>query len=94
MRISSSVSWKRQKGLGEWRAISANGHGNVGLRVPAGDEMYFTTPPTLNGLGPDGIDARIGLDGTLREGNLPPIQGAVASMHAAIYTRTTPTSTV
>lgn len=65
-------------------AISANGHGNVSHRVPEGDEMYFTTPPTLNGLGPDGI-ARIGLDGTLREGNLPPIQGAVVSMHTALY---------
>lgn len=63
-------------------AISANGHGNVSLR--AGDEMYFTTPKTLNGLGPDGI-ARIGLDGELREGNLPSIQGAVVSMHTALY---------
>ena len=65
-------------------AISANGHGNVSLRAPAGDEMYFTTPPTLNGLGSDGV-ARIGLDGELREGDLPPIQGAVVSMHAALY---------
>ena len=65
-------------------AISANGHGNVSLRVPGGDEMYFTTAPTLNGLGPDGI-ARVGLDGELREGNLPPIQGAVVSMHLALY---------
>jgi L-ribulose-5-phosphate 4-epimerase len=65
-------------------AISANGHGNVSLRVPDGDEMYFTTAPTLNGLGADGV-ARIGLDGSLREGNLPPIQGAVVAMHTALY---------
>jgi L-ribulose-5-phosphate 4-epimerase len=65
-------------------AISSNGHGNVSLRVPDGDEMYFTTPPTLNGLGPEGI-ARIGLDGTLREGTLPPVQGAVVAMHTALY---------
>lgn len=65
-------------------AISGNGHGNVSLRGPEGDEMYFTSAPTLNGLGPDGI-ARIGLDGALREGNLPPIQGAVVSMHTAVY---------
>ena len=65
-------------------AISANGHGNVSLRVPGSDEMYFTTPPTLNGLGADGV-ARIGLDGTLREGTVPPIQGAVVSMHTALY---------
>lgn len=32
-------------------AISANGHGNVSLRAPAGHEMYFTTASTLNGLG-------------------------------------------
>lgn len=65
-------------------AISANGHGNVSLRAPGGDEMYFTTAPTLNGLAPDGI-ARIGLDRSLRQGSLPPIQGAVVSMHAALY---------
>lgn len=65
-------------------AISANGHGNVSLRVSGGDEMDFTTASTLNGLGPDAI-ARIGLDGTLREGHLPPVQGAVVSMHTALY---------
>src|ERR1019366_3645283 len=41
-------------------AISANGHGNVSLRVT-------------------------GVDGTLREGELPPIQGAVVAMHTAMY---------
>lgn len=65
-------------------AISANGHGNVSLRSPNGDEVYFTAAPTMKGLGPAGI-ARIGLDGELREGNLPPIQGAVVSMHTALY---------
>lgn len=65
-------------------AISANGHGNVSLRAPDGDEMYFTTAPTMNGLGEESI-ARIGLDGTLREGDLPPIQGAVVDMHTALY---------
>ena len=38
----------------------------------------------MNGLGPDGV-ARIGLDGTLREGDLPPIQGAVVSMHTTLF---------
>lgn len=28
-------------------AISANGHGNVSLRVPGGDEMYFTAGSSL-----------------------------------------------
>ena len=65
-------------------SISANGHGNVSLRVPGAEEMYFTAAPSLKGLGPDGV-VRVALDGTLLEGNLPPIQGAVVAMHTAIY---------
>ena len=65
-------------------AISANGHGNVSLRVPGAEEMYYTAAPSLRGLGPDGI-VRVGLDGTLLEGQLPPIQGAVVAMHRAMY---------
>ena len=65
-------------------AISANGHGNVSLRVPGADEMYYTAAPSLRGLRPDGV-VRLALDGTLLEGNLPPIQGAVVAMHTAMY---------
>jgi L-fuculose-phosphate aldolase len=65
-------------------AISGNGHGNVSLRVPGAEEMYYTSAPSLKGLGPDGI-VRVALDGTLLEGNLPPIQGAVVAMHTAMY---------
>ena len=65
-------------------AISANGHGNVSIRVPGADEMYYTSAPSLKGLTPGGI-ARVGLDGTLIEGQLPPIQGAVVAMHTALY---------
>jgi L-fuculose-phosphate aldolase len=65
-------------------AISANGHGNVSLRVPGAEEMYYTSAPSLKGLGPEGV-ARVGLDGTLLEGELPPIQGAVVAMHTAMY---------
>ncbi len=65
-------------------AISANGHGNVSVRVPGSDEMYYSAAPSLRGLGPDGV-VRVALDGTLREGNLPPIQGAVVAMHTALY---------
>ncbi len=65
-------------------AIAANGHGNVSIRVPGAEEMYFTSASSLRGLGPVGI-ARVGLDGTLIEGSLPPIQGAVVAMHAAMY---------
>lgn len=65
-------------------AISANAHGNVSIRVPGADEMYFTSAPSLRGLTPEGI-ARVGLDGSLIEGALPPIQGAVVAMHTAMY---------
>lgn len=65
-------------------AISANGHGNVSVRVPGAEEMYFTSAPSLKGVQPDGV-ARVALDGTLLEGTLPPIQGAVVAMHTAMY---------
>jgi L-ribulose-5-phosphate 4-epimerase len=65
-------------------AISHNGHGNVSFRVPGEDEMYFTSAPSLRGLTPSGV-VRLGLDGSLREGDLRPIQGAVVAMHAAMY---------
>ena len=30
-------------------AISANGHGNISVRVPGAEEMYFTAGPSLHG---------------------------------------------
>lgn len=65
-------------------AISANGHGNVSLRVPGADEMYFTGGPSLRNH-PASAVVRVRLDGTLLEGELPPIQGAVVAMHTAMY---------
>ncbi len=65
-------------------AISANGHGNVSVRVPGAEEMYFTAGPSLRDH-PVSAVVRVGLDGTLLEGELPPIQGAVVSMHTAMY---------
>ena len=65
-------------------AISANGHGNVSLRVAGEDEMYFTAGPTLRDHPAEAV-VRVGLDGVLREGQLPPIQGAVVDMHTAMY---------
>jgi L-fuculose-phosphate aldolase len=65
-------------------AISANGHGNVSIRVPGADEMYFTGGPSLRNH-PASAVVRVGLDGTLLEGELPPIQGAVVAMHTAMY---------
>ncbi|MBU2601522.1 MAG: class II aldolase/adducin family protein [Actinobacteria bacterium] len=65
-------------------AVSANGHGNISLRVSGADEMYYTSAPSLDVVGPEGI-VRVGLDGTLLEGDLPPIQAAVVAMHTALY---------
>ena len=65
-------------------AISANGHGNVSVRVPGANEMYFTAGPSLRGH-PASAVVRVGLDGTLLEGELPPIQGAVVAMHITMY---------
>jgi len=65
-------------------AISANGHGNVSIRVPGAEEMYYTSAPSLKRLTAAGV-VRVGLDGTLIEGSLPPIQGAVVAMHTALY---------
>jgi L-ribulose-5-phosphate 4-epimerase len=65
-------------------AISANGHGNVSLRVPGAEEMYFTAGPSLRDH-PASAVVRVGLDGKLLEGELPPIQAAVVAMHTVMY---------
>lgn len=65
-------------------AISANGHGNVSMRLPGSDEMYFTGGPSLRNHPAEAV-ARVGLDGSLREGELPPIQAAVVAMHTSRY---------
>src|ERR1700693_5910387 len=46
--------------------------------------MYFTAGPSLRNHTASAV-VRVGLDGTLREGELPPIQGAVVAMHTAMY---------
>jgi L-fuculose-phosphate aldolase len=46
--------------------------------------MYFTAGPSLRNH-PVSAVVRVGLDGTLLEGDLPPIQGAVVAMHTAMY---------
>lgn len=65
-------------------AISPNGHGNLSLRVPGAAEMVYCTAPTLYGV-TDANVARIGLDGQVIEGDVPPINRAVIDMHTAIY---------
>jgi L-ribulose-5-phosphate 4-epimerase len=63
-------------------AISFNAHGNVSLRAPGSDDIYFTGGASLN---PASNVVRLGPDGSLREGELAPIQAAVVAMHAAMY---------
>lgn len=65
-------------------AIGPNMHGNVSLRVPGADEMYFTAGTSMRDH-PRELVVRVGFDGTLREGTLPPIQGAVVDMHVSRY---------
>jgi L-ribulose-5-phosphate 4-epimerase len=65
-------------------AIGSNMHGNVSIRVPGEDEMYFTAGTDMS-KHPRELVVRVGLDGSLREGTLPPIQGAVVDMHASRY---------
>jgi L-ribulose-5-phosphate 4-epimerase len=65
-------------------AIGANGHGNVSIRVPGGDELYYTAGTSLRDH-PRTAVVRLRLDGTLLEGDLPPIQGAAVAMHTAMY---------
>lgn len=65
-------------------AIGANGHGNVSIRVPGAQELYYTAGPSLRDHLRSAV-VRLGLDGTLIEGDLPPIQGAAVAMHTAMY---------
>lgn len=70
--------------VAESGAIGSNMHGNVSLRGPGADEMYFTAGMSMRDH-PRDLVVRVGLDGVLREGRLPPIQGAVVDMHASRY---------
>ncbi|MGH2484658.1 MAG: class II aldolase/adducin family protein [Ktedonobacterales bacterium] len=65
-------------------AISLSGHGNLSIRIPGRDEMLYTAGGSLNNFTAAGI-ARIGLDGTVLEGEVPPMAAAVISMHQLIY---------
>jgi L-ribulose-5-phosphate 4-epimerase len=65
-------------------AISMSGHGNISIRVPGRDEILYTTAPTLSGFQASSI-ARLRLDGTILEGEIPPMAAAVIPMHTVIY---------
>ena len=66
-------------------AISRNGHGNVSLRRPGGGRDVLHRRPLA--ARPPGSRRSSGSawTATLREGDLPPIQGAVVAMHTAMY---------
>lgn len=72
-------------------AISANGHGNVSVRVPGAEEMYFTAGPSLRDH-PASMVVRVGLDGTLLEGDLPPVAFPWPGMGRAGPTKPSPVS--
>lgn len=65
-------------------AIGGNSHGNVSLLAPGTDDLYYTGGQSLRDHPADQV-VRMGLDGTLREGMLPPIQRAVVDMHTSLY---------
>lgn len=65
-------------------AISMSGHGNISVRVPDRDEILYTTAGTLHGFSEESI-ARLGVDGTVLEGQVPPVAAMVIAMHTAVY---------
>ncbi len=64
--------------------LSMSGHGNISLRIPGRDEILFTAGGTLAGLTPREI-ARSRLDGTILDGELPPVAHEVVHMHTVVY---------
>jgi hypothetical protein len=66
-------------------AISANGHGNVSVRVPGEDEIYFTAGPSLRGhpasAAQAGLNA-LGLGGSVQ---IPPDLRAAALQRATAF---------
>ena len=65
-------------------AISMSGHGNISIRIPGRDEILYTAGSTLFGFEESGI-VRLGLDGSVLEGEVPPIAAAVIAMYMVIY---------
>src|SRR5690242_1688966 len=64
--------------------LSMSGHGNISLRIPGRDEILFTAAGALTSLTTDHI-VRLHLDGTLLEGELPPVAHEVVHMHTVVY---------
>jgi L-fuculose-phosphate aldolase len=64
--------------------LSLSGHGNISIRIPGRDEFVYTAAGSLRGFTEAGV-ARLSLDGTVLEGDVPPMAAAVIAMHTAIY---------
>ena len=64
--------------------LSMSGHGNISIRVPGRDEFVYTAAGSLRGFTEASV-ARLSLDGTVLEGEVPPLAAAVIAMHTAIY---------
>lgn len=64
--------------------LSLSGHGNLSIRVPGRDEILYTAAGSLHDFTEAGV-ARLRLDGTVLEGEVPPMAAAVIAMHTAIY---------
>jgi L-ribulose-5-phosphate 4-epimerase len=64
--------------------LSASGHGNISVRIPDADEIWYTAHPSLRTVTGAQL-ARIALDGTVRAGTVPPLSMAAARMHLAVY---------
>ena len=64
--------------------LSLSGHGNISIRIPGRDEFVYTAAGSLRGFTEAGV-ARLSLDGTVLEGEVPPMAAAVIAMHTAIY---------
>ncbi|HJQ01821.1 MAG TPA: class II aldolase/adducin family protein [Jatrophihabitans sp.] len=64
--------------------LSASGHGNISVRLPAADEIRYTAVSDLRELRSEHI-ARISLDGSVRSGQLTKLAHGGAAMHLAVY---------
>jgi L-ribulose-5-phosphate 4-epimerase len=64
--------------------LSASGHGNVSIRIPGTEEIWYTAHPSLRTVAEAHL-ARIAVDGTVRSGTVPPLSMAAARMHLAVY---------
>ncbi|MGH7911663.1 MAG: class II aldolase/adducin family protein, partial [Candidatus Dormibacteraceae bacterium] len=65
-------------------AISMSMHGNASIRLPGRDEFLYTAAGALDRFDESGV-VRIAFDGTVLQGEVPPMAAAVIAMHTAIY---------